>query len=145
HGRDQLDEVERVGRQVAGKALVQLDLVRVDAEDLGGHLLQVFEVQLAHGLGRSLGFSVQLRLADDQGRVVAAETEGVGNGDLDLGRAGPVGDVIEVALGILVVEVDGGRQHAALDGQHAGGGLHGAGRPQKVGVDRLGRAHCQLV
>src|SRR6266480_1934903 len=48
--RDELDEVERIRREVALKALVHLDLVRVDAEDLRRELLQFFEIELAcHG------------------------------------------------------------------------------------------------
>src|SRR5260370_1249956 len=45
-GGDQLDEVERVGREVLGEALVELHLVRVYAEDLSGELLQFLEIEL---------------------------------------------------------------------------------------------------
>src|SRR6266851_4287190 len=44
--RDQLDEVERVGGEVALKALVHLHVAGFDAEDLGGELLKLLEVEL---------------------------------------------------------------------------------------------------
>src|SRR5713226_9304889 len=43
----QLDEVERVGGEVALKALVHLHVAGFDAEDLGGELLELLEVELA--------------------------------------------------------------------------------------------------
>src|SRR2546423_4933138 len=46
---DQLDQVKRVGRQVALEALVQLYLLGFDAQDLRRQLLQLFEIQrIAH-------------------------------------------------------------------------------------------------
>jgi len=44
---------------------------------------------------------------DEQAGVVAAEAEGVGHGVLDRGATGDVGDVVEVALGVGFIIVDG--------------------------------------
>src|SRR5205823_10241166 len=64
-GRDQLDQVERVGRQVAGEADAHLDLLGLDAEDLGGQLLQLSEVVLGHGLHLLFSPSVRVRTSND--------------------------------------------------------------------------------
>src|ERR1700730_4448674 len=45
HSGDELDEVERVGREILGEALVELYLVRLNAEDLGGELLELLEIE----------------------------------------------------------------------------------------------------
>ena len=55
-----------------------------------------------------------------QNRVVAAEAERVGNSGLDLERAGLIGDVIEVAVGIRVFIING-RRREVIDDREGGG------------------------
>ena len=54
---------------------------------------------------------------------MSAEAERVRKRDLDVGLPRLVGHVVEVALRIRVVEVDGRRQQAPIDGEDAGRGL----------------------
>ena len=51
------------------------------------------------------------KLSDDDGGVVTSEAEGVAEGYLDLDLACGVRDIVEVALGIWVVEIDRGRKN----------------------------------
>src|SRR5439155_23752640 len=44
-----------------------------------------------------------------------------------------------------VVEVDGRRQQAAVEGQHARGGFDRSRGPKQVTVNRLRRAHSELT
>src|SRR5581483_3765558 len=85
------------------------------------------------------------RAFDDEGRVVAAEPERVRDGHLDVLLPCLVRHVVQIALRVGVVEVDGRRDQPAVEGHHAGGGLDGARRAEQVPVHRLGRAHGQLV
>src|SRR5579884_1421195 len=78
----------------------------------------------------SLLFLLRLRAPDHERRVVPAEPERVGDGHLDARRTGPVGHVVQVTLGVGMIEVDGGRDEAVPDGEDAGRGLHGPGCPQ---------------
>src|ERR1700722_16088975 len=52
---------------------------------------------------------------DEEGGVMAAETEGVAHRRIDAGFPGLVRHIIEVAGRIGVIEVDGGRQDVVLD------------------------------
>src|SRR5216684_3393585 len=140
-GGDELDQVERVGGEVALKALVHLHLVRLDAENLGGELLKFLEVELAGHSPLLIG----LWGLDYEARVVPAEAERVRQRHLDVGFARLVGHVVEVALWVGLVEVDRGRQQAAIQGEDASSGLDGAGGTKQVPVDRLGGADRKLV
>lgn len=51
---------------------------------------------------------------------MAAEAEAIADGVGDGGFAGDVGDDVEVALGVLFLDVDGGRDDAVADGHDAG-------------------------
>src|SRR6266849_3953207 len=82
---------------------------------------------------------------DHETRVVAAETERVRQGHLDVGLARLVGHVVEIALRVGVVEVDRGRQQAAIDREDAGRRLDGAGGAQQVTVHRLGGADREVT
>jgi hypothetical protein len=78
---------------------------------------------------------------------MSAEAEGVGNGDADVGLAGFVGDVVEVALGVWRVVVDRRRQHALVDRERAEGRFDGAGGAEAVpgrALRRGGRRLCAL-
>src|SRR5207245_2157331 len=70
-------------------------------------------------------------LEDERG-VVSAEAERVAHGGADRDLARDVGDVVQVALRIGILVVDGRRQHAVLDGLDAGDRLDPATRPQQV-------------
>src|SRR5262245_38546333 len=52
-------------------------------------------------------------------RVVPAEADRVGERHVDLHAAGLVGDVVEVAVGVGLLEVDGGRDDVVPDGEGA--------------------------
>jgi hypothetical protein len=55
-----------------------------------------------------------------------------------------VGAVVQVALGILVEDVDGGRALLVVDGQHGEHRLDAAGAAQQVAGHRLGRVDHDL-
>jgi hypothetical protein len=63
-------------------------------------------------------------------RVVAAEAEGVVEGDFHGPVDGLVGGDVDVTGGILLGEVDGGRHNAVDHAEDGGDGLDGAGGSQ---------------
>src|SRR5207237_937832 len=67
--------------------------------------------------------SIEVRASKYERGIVTTEPEGVRDRHVDLGPPGAVGDVVQVTLGVLVVEVDGGRDQPPLDGEDAGGRL----------------------
>src|SRR5579875_2573662 len=85
----------------------------------------------------------QLGPPDHERRVMAAESEGVGDGHLDARGTCLVGHVVQVAFWVRMIEVDGGRDDAMLDGQNAGRGLHRPRSPEEMGMHGLGRADRQ--
>src|SRR4051812_24973061 len=71
------------------------------------------------------------RLAERQAGVLAAEAERVAQRKLELRRlAWSVGDVVQVALGIGLLEVQRRRQQPALQRPEDGDRLDGAGRAE---------------
>src|SRR5262245_28458055 len=82
-------------------------------------------------------------LLEEQRGVGPAEAEGVVQRHLDRLLAGLVRDVVEIALRIGRLVVDGRRHDVARDRQRRDGRLQAAGRPQQVAGHRLGRAHGQ--
>lgn len=64
-----------------------------------------------------------LHLFDDQGGVLAAEAEGVGEGAGEGLLSGLVGDVIEVAIGVRGLVVDGGGNEIVVHAQDGGNQL----------------------
>src|ERR1700737_3553005 len=83
--------------------------------------------------------------AEDQAGVLPSETEGVRHGDVHVGPAGLVGDVVEVAVGIGGFVVDGGRQGAAGHAGHGGGRPPAPGGAKRMTDHRLGRTDGDLV
>ena len=83
--------------------------------------------------------------AEDQGGVVAPETQVVGEGVLGLELPRRVGHVVEVAVGVGRGVVDGRRQHAVAQGEQRGDRLDAAGRAQGVPGHALGARHRQLA
>src|SRR6185436_4391912 len=75
--------------------------------------------------------------AEAERHVRPAEAEGVGQGRLDLDPAGAVGDVVEVALRVGLVDVDGGREDAARERERGVRGLDRARRAETVPRHRL--------
>src|SRR3954451_7310198 len=70
---------------------------------------------------------------EGEGCVLAAETERVAQRDLEVRRlARRARDVVGVALGVDLLEAEGGRQRAAAQRLHAGQRLDGAGGAQSV-------------
>src|ERR1700681_4820727 len=57
-------------------------------------------------------------LLEEQGCVVPAEAEGVRQRQLDVQLARTLGDVVEITLRVGVLQVDGRRRDAFLDGLH---------------------------
>ncbi len=65
----------------------------------------------------------------DQHRVAAAEGEGVGHHGVEIqSRAALIRHVVEIALGIGMVHIDGGGNGIVLECQHGGHEFHRAGR-----------------
>src|SRR5437588_6827557 len=73
-----------------------------------------------------------LELTHDDASVVPAEAERVRDADGDVGLPRLVRDVVEIALGILLLVVDRRRQHSALDSEHREDSLDGAGGAEAV-------------
>src|SRR5438067_140706 len=67
-GRDQLDQVERVGRQVTLEGNLHLDPLGIHAKDLAGQLLQLFEIEFL----RHFHLLVGVRPPDHERCVVPA-------------------------------------------------------------------------
>ena len=78
------------------------------------------------------------KLLDDQGRVMSAKPEGVGEGDVHVSPAGVVGHVVEVALWVGMLVVDRRRHNAIPDGEHRDDGLDPAGCANEVPGHGLG-------
>ena len=57
---------------------------------------------------------------------MSAEAKGVAHHSLQLGFTGSVRDVIQIALGIGFVQIDGGREHLILQRQHCDAGFQSA-------------------
>src|SRR5438874_846379 len=77
--------------------------------------------------------------ADDDRRVVAAEPERVRDADPHVGLAGLVRDVVEIALWVRILVVDGRRQATAIDRERREDRLDRAGRAEAVAGRALGR------
>ncbi len=71
---------------------------------------------------------------------MAAEAEGVGHGVLDVGAAGDVGDVVEVALGVRFVVVDGWGELGVLEGEGGDDEFDAAGGAEGMAEGGFGGA-----
>src|SRR5699024_3813506 len=58
-----------------------------------------------------------LHLPDAHGTVGSTEPERVGQDNINAQIAGLAGAVIQVALGVLIEDIDGGRRHLVVNGQ----------------------------
>ena len=67
-----------------------------------------------------------------QTRVVATETEAVLENVIDRTRPGLTRNVIEITIGVGVVEIDRGRNDLVLQRHHAGSHFDSPGGPQQV-------------
>ena len=76
---------------------------------------------------------------------MAAEAEGVGNAEGERGCQGLVGRIVQVALGVWGVEVDGRGDDTVAQGEDGCNGLRRAGRAEHVPVHRLRRTDVALV
>src|SRR5437588_6421063 len=83
-------------------------------------------------------------LAHDDARVVPAEAERVRDPDGDVSLPRLVRDVVEVALGILLLVVDRRRQQTAVDGEHGEYGLDRPGCAEAMARRALGRGNADL-
>src|SRR5581483_9169259 len=84
--------------------------------------------------------SVLTRFANQESGVVSSEAEGVRYSDLDIAVSRLMRHVVEIAIGILPIEVDRRRDGRLFDGEHADRGFHGAGRSDEMAVHGLRRA-----
>ena len=76
---------------------------------------------------------------------MTAKAEAIGHDVIDARFAGDVGNVVEVAAFAGVVEVDGGRKDAGVNGQCRGDQLDAAGGPQRVTELALGAGDLEPV
>lgn len=76
--------------------------------------------------------------ADSQRNILATEAERIIEGDSDLGFTGLVGDVVEVAFGIGIFEIDGWRQDAIAHGQQADDHFRDTGGSDQVSHHAFG-------
>src|SRR5439155_11128521 len=83
-------------------------------------------------------------LADHDAGVVPAEAERVRDADGDVGLPRLVRDVVEIALGVLLLVVDRRGQQAAFDGEHGEDGLDGARGAEAVAGRALRRRNADL-
>src|SRR3984893_9942352 len=84
-------------------------------------------------------------LLEEQGCVVPAEAEGVRQRQLDVQLARPLRDVVEITLRVGVLQVDGRRRDAFLDGLHRDHRLNRSGGAQQMAQHRFGRADRDAV
>ena len=73
-------------------------------------------------------------LSEDQGTVCSAEAERIGQRNRYVTLQGHVRRVEEIALGILVLQVDGRRHDPLLDCHHRKQRFYGAGGAQRMPV-----------
>jgi hypothetical protein len=71
---------------------------------------------------------------------VSSESEGIIHDGLDLLLPRFLGDVVEVAIGVRVFEVNGGGEDVGFECLKADGHFHGAGGPEKMAEARFGGA-----
>src|SRR5487761_1041575 len=86
-----------------------------------------------------------VRALDHERGVVTAKAERVRDHHLEVNLARLVGDVVEVAVRVGLIQVDRGREQPTVQGQHAGRGLDRAGRAEQVAVHGLGGADGELL
>src|SRR5665647_1010919 len=86
-----------------------------------------------------------LHPAQKHGGVLAAEGDAVGDGMLDAELAPDVGYVIEIAVGVWLVHVNGGWDHAVAHGEQGGGNAGGAAGPLRMADHALQRRARQFV
>ena len=71
---------------------------------------------------------------------MAAKAQGIGDGQIYLRPDRLVGDIVQIALGIGTVQIDGGRDDAGLQSLQAGDGFDGARCTQHMARHGLGGA-----
>ena len=83
--------------------------------------------------------------AEYDGSIATAEAEGVASGDVHAAAAGCVGNVVEVAVGILKLVINGRRQDVIANSEATGGNLGGATSALQVAKGRFSGTDWQLV
>ena len=76
---------------------------------------------------------------------MAAEAEAVGHHAIDDGFAGDVGDIIEIAKFVGIIEVDRRRQDIGMNRQRRGDQLDAAGSAEQVAELALGARNLELL
>src|SRR5436309_8834929 len=87
---------------------------------------------------REARISLLLESPEDRHRVLAAEAEAVDHRGVDFRLALDVGHVVEVALGVRLMVVDGRGDPTVADGADGGDRGQGPGRAERVPDHRLG-------
>ena len=82
---------------------------------------------------------------DQQGSIVATEAEAVAESDVHFRFARDVWHVVEIALRIRLIEIDGGGHDIFLHGHQAGGDFHSTRGTEKVTCHGLGGTNKQTV
>ena len=77
--------------------------------------------------------------------VGSPEAKGVGDRDLDLGLAGDVWNVVEIAVRVGEFIIHGGRHHLIVEGEGGVGGLDASGGAKQMPGHGLGGAYGQFV
>src|ERR1700737_1063381 len=82
---------------------------------------------------------------EQQGPVCPTETERVRHGVFHLSSARLVRNVIQIAVRIGTVQIDGGGKNLIAQRQKSNSSFQSACSPQQMSSHRLGRTHGQLV
>ena len=77
--------------------------------------------------------------------VGAAEAEGIGQGVLDVNLAHLVRNVVEIAVGIRRLVIDGGRNNSSLNNKRRDSGLYGSRCAEQVADHGLGGTDGKLA
>lgn len=86
-----------------------------------------------------------LHLPENDRSVRATEAEGIGNRNVDLHVAGDIRNIVKIALGILIEDVDRGWSNLVTYGQGGKYRFDPASSPQQVTGHGFGRADCNLL
>ncbi len=91
------------------------------------------------------GLRMQSDFLENQGSVSATEAEGVAHGNIHAGFTGNIWNIVQIALRILIVHIDGRRQNLVTDSQHAEYRFNTTRCTQQMPGHGLGGTDCHFV